>query len=308
MIKPIELLVIGGATATGKSELACHLAKELDTEIISADSMSVYRGMDIGTAKPKECMKEVRHYLVDVVNPGEYFDAKLFEELSLNYIEDIRSRGKVPIVAGGTYLYIQALLYGIEETPEPNWGLRKRLYRIAEAKGSEYLFKKLMKLDIDYAQKIHPNDTRRIVRALEVFLETGKPFSSLHRWGKARFRFLGIHVVRNWDTLSKRIEERVREMIKGGLLEEVKRLMEEGFEGFLTSSQAIGYKELVPYLKGEIRLEEAVIDIVKNTKSYAKRQLRWFRRQGWLELNMDSLSVEEASDMVLKRLSSLQTS
>jgi len=151
-------------------------------------------------------MIELRHHLVNVVDPGEYFDAKLFEKLAIEAIRDIKSKGKIPLLAGGTYLYIQALLYGIEETPEPNWKLRRRLYRIASTRGKEHLYRQLKVVDPSYAKKIHPNDLRRVVRALEVFIETAKPFSSFHRWDRPRFRFLGIHVIRNWNTLSRRID------------------------------------------------------------------------------------------------------
>lgn len=295
-----ELLVIGGPTASGKSEIACRIAKEIDGEIISADSMAVYRGMDIGTAKPKECMSVVRHHLIDVADPGEYFDAKLFEKLALRAIEGVKSQGKVPIVVGGTYLYLQALLYGIEDTPEPNWSLRKRLYELAEKKEGTWLYGKLKAVDPVYARKIHPRDIRRVVRALEVFIETGKPFSSYHRWGEPRLKFKGFYITRDWESLSERIEKRVNKMVERGLVKEVEKLMKRGFESFLTSSQAIGYKELIPYLKGEISLEDAVQQIVKNTKEYAKRQIRWFRKQGWEEINLDRLSEEEACTRILK--------
>ncbi len=295
-----ELIIIGGPTASGKSELACLVAERLNGEIVSADSMTVYRGMNIGTAKPRECMDRIKHHLIDIVDPGDYFDAKLFEKLAVEAIKDIWLAGKVPIVVGGTYLYIQALLYGIEETPEPNWRLRDRLYSLAERKGKMFLYGKLKVVDPKYAQKIHPNDLRRIVRALEVFIETGRSFSTYHSWGKARFEHTGFYITRSWESLSKRIEERVKQMIKNGLLDEVKRLIEMGFENFITSQQAIGYKELIPYLKGEADLQKAIDEIVKNTKEYAKRQIRWFRKQDWTEINLDEISIEEACDRIVR--------
>ncbi len=295
-----KILIIGGATATGKSDLACCVAKRLGGEIVSADSMAVYRGMSIGTAKPVDCMREVKHHLIDILEPGDYFDAKMFEEKALEAIEEIRKRSKLPMVVGGTYLYLQALIYGIEDTPPPNWSLRKRLYSVASEKGKEYLYRKLVVVDPKYASKIHPNDVRRIVRALEVFIETGRPFSSFHRWGRPKIEFEGFHVVRSWESLSRRIELRVRKMVEEGLLEEVRELIDMGFEKFLTSSQAIGYKELVPYLRGEKSLEECVEEIVKNTKAYAKRQIRWFRKQGWREIDLDRLTLEEACEEVVR--------
>ncbi|WP_333784537.1 tRNA (adenosine(37)-N6)-dimethylallyltransferase MiaA [Thermocrinis sp.] len=293
-----NILLIGGPTGSGKSELACALASRIGAEIVSVDSMAVYKYMDIGTAKQKDC--RVKQHLVDILKPGEYFDAKLFENLALRAIEDVKDRGKVPILCGGTYLYFQVLLYGLANTPEPDWNLRKRLYSVAERKGSAYLYQKLKAVDPTYAKKVHPEDTRRIVRALEVFLQTGKPFSFFHRWQNPRFSFVGFYIKRSWESLSRRIEQRVKRMIEGGLLEEVKKLLEMGFENFLTSQQAIGYKELVPYLRGEIKLEDAVERIIKNTKEYAKRQIRWFRKQGWVEVDMDRMSLEEGVDFVLK--------
>ncbi len=296
----LRILVLGGPTGVGKSKVACCVAKRLGGEIVSADSMAVYRGMDIGTAKPRECLGEVPHHLMDILDPGERFDAKLFEELALKSIEEIIDRGNVPVVVGGTYLYLQALIYGIDETPEPNWKLRERLYRIAQKRGRDYLYEKLRTVDRVYARKVHRNDLRRVVRALEVFVESGKPYSSFHRWSAPRISFLGVFLNRSWEDLSRRIEERVLSMIEEGLVEEVRRLMGMGFENFLTSSQAIGYKELVPYLRGERSLEEAVGDIIRNTKDYARRQIRWFRKRGWHEIRLDRLTQEEACEEVVR--------
>ncbi len=298
------LLVIGGPTAVGKSDLACLVAKKIGGEIISADSMTVYRGMDVGTAKPLECMKEVKHHLIDVVDPGDYFDAKIFEEMALRAVKEIESKGKVPVVVGGTYLYIQALLFGIEGTPKPDWKLRKKLYAVAKEKGSLHLYKKLKAVDPAYAEKIHPNDLRRIVRALEVFINTGRPFSSFHRWEKPRLPYKGYFLIRSWESLSKRIEDRLRSMLEEGLLDELRKLLKMGFKNFLTSPQAINYKEFVPYLEGKISFEEAFKEAVRNTKEYAKRQIRWFRRQGWREVDLDRLSMEEAADLIVRTFSS----
>ncbi|MEJ5338952.1 MAG: tRNA (adenosine(37)-N6)-dimethylallyltransferase MiaA [Aquificaceae bacterium] len=296
------LIVIGGPTGSGKSEVCCLLAQRLGGEIISADSMCVYRHMDIGTAKPLECMEKVPHHLVDVVEPGQVFDAKLFEELSLKALQDIRARGKVPIVCGGTYLYLQALLHGIEDTPPPDWKLRGRLYEIAEKKGSEHLHRKLRAADPLYANKISPRDTRRIVRALEVFINSGRPFSSFHHWDRPRLDFAGFYLSWSWESLSRRLEERASRMLQKGLVEEIKKLLKMGFESFLTSPQAIGYKEFIPCVKGEKPLQECLLHMIKNTKEYAKRQTRWFRRQGWKKVNMDVLGIEGAVGEILSNL------
>ena len=298
------LIIIGGPTGTGKSEVACCVACRLGAEIISADSMAVYRDMNVGTAKPVDCMRLVKHHLIDIVYPGEYFDAKLFEELALSSIREIYEQDKVVVVVGGTYLYIQVLLYGIEETPDPNWELRRRLYKLAERKGTSFLFEKLRIVDPFYASKIHPNDLRRTVRALEVFIETGKRFSSFHSWEEPRFKYIGFFLNRSWENLSKRIEERVFKMFESGLVDEVKHLIDRGFEKFLTSTQAIGYKELIPYFKGNISIEDAIREVIKNTKEYARRQVRWFRKQGWVEIDMDRCSKEEACDKIISMLKS----
>ncbi len=299
MIKPI---ILGGPTGSGKSEVAYLLAKRIGGEIISADAMAVYRGMDIGTAKPIEFMKEVKHHLISIVDPGEFFDVKLFEELALRAIEDITNRGKIPIIVGGSYLYIQAILFGIADTPKPNRILRTKLYHIAKRRGKEFLYRKLQAIDPLYAEKIHSNDIRRIVRALEVFIETGKPFSSFHKWQKPRYDFIGFYLKMNRERLFTRIKRRVIKMMEKGLLKEVHHLLEKGFEDFITSQQAIGYKELIPYIKGEISLKEAVNQIVHNTEEYAKRQIRWFRKQGWIEVDMDKLSPPEAVDFITEHL------
>ncbi len=296
------LIVIGGPTGSGKSEVCCLLAERIGGEIISADSMCVYRHMDIGTAKPLECMKEVKHHLVNLVEPGEVFDAKVFEDLALRAIEEIKSREKIPIVCGGTYLYLQALFYGIEETPPPDWSLRERLYALAKKKDSAYLHQKLKAVDPQYAQKISPKDTRRIVRALEVFINSGRPFSSFHHWNSPRFEFAGFYLSWSWEALSERIEERARRMLQKGLLEELERLLHMGFEKFLTSSQAIGYKEFIPCLKGQKPMQECLSEMIKNTKEYAKRQIRWFRKQGWHEIYMERLGVEGAVAEILEKV------
>lgn len=296
------LIVIGGPTGSGKSEVCCVLAKRIGGEIISADSMCVYRQMNIGTAKPLQCMKEVKHHLIDVVDMGELFDAKMFEEKAVRAIQEVKKAGKIPIVCGGTYLYLQALLYGIEETPPPDWELRKRLYHIVQKKGSEYLYKKLKAVDPAYACKISPQDARRIVRALEVFINSSKPFSSFHRWGSPKLEFLGFYLSWSWESLSKRIEERAKRMLEQGLLDEVKELIKMGFENFLTSSQAIGYKEMLPCVKGERHTQECLTEMVRKTKEYAKRQIRWFKKQGWVQINVESLGIEGAVNLIISKL------
>jgi len=279
----------------GKSDVACELAKLLDAEIISADSMAVYKFMDVGTAKPLECMREIKHHLVSELLPSERFDAKLFQERALELINELTARGKLPLVVGGTYMYLQALIYGLDPTPPPSWRLREALYGLAGKLGKERLYRTLKALDPAYAEKIHPNDLRRVVRALEVLLLTGRPFSSFHSWSKPKLEHFGVFLTRERDELYRRIEERLKKMLKNGLMDELDRLLKMGYERFLVSGQAIGYKEFVPCAKGRKRLEECLKEAVKNTKEQARRQIRWFRRQGWLELNLSELSVKEAA-------------
>ncbi len=287
----LPILVITGATATGKTELGIKLARELNTEIISADAMMVYKYMDIGTAKPspKE-REEVKHHLIDVVEPSKNFSVKDFVELADKSIEEIFSKGKIPIVVGGTWLYIQALLYGLSDAPVGDWDLRNELYK----QNNKKLYEELQKIDPEYASKIHLNDKRRLVRALEVYYISGKPLSYFHKkhnFSKARYNFIGIILEMDRENLINRIEKRVEKMIQLGLKEEVEKLIEMGYKNFLTSSQAIGYKEFIPYFEGNRSLEEVKGEIIKNTKIFAKRQLRTFKskfknKKGWSFLNM----------------------
>ncbi len=297
-------IVIYAPTASGKSEFSVCLALRIGGEIISCDSMSVYRDMNIGTAKPLEFLNIVKHHLIDILEPGEYYDAKLFTEQADECLYSVKERGRFPIIVGGTYLYLQALLYGLAETPEPNRSLREKLYRLAALKGGAFLYDKLRVIDRKYAEKIHPNDVRRVVRALEVFMESGKPFSSFHNWGKPRLKYEGFYLRWSWEALSERIERRVELMFKYGLVEEVRGLLERGFKGFLTSAQAIGYKEIVPYLEGKVSLEEAKAQVVRNTKRYAKRQIRWAKGKNLVEVDMEKLGLSGGIEFVMSYLSS----
>lgn len=295
-----KIIVISGATATGKTEISIELAKKIDGEIVSADSMLVYKHMDIGTAKPtKEEMEGIPHHLIDVVEPKEIFSAKDFVKLADKSISDILKRGKIPIVVGGTWLYIQALLFGLSEAPEGDWELRESLYK----KSNEELYKLLEKVDKEYACKIHKNDKKRIIRALEVYYATGKPFSQFqkeHRFKEKRYDFIGFNFERDRDEIMERIELRIEKMFEKGLVEEVKNLMDMGYENFITSLQAIGYKEVIPYVKGEIDLQTAKHNLIKNTKSFAKRQLRTFRNKFEFEnINLSNYTKGEVLDKII---------
>jgi tRNA dimethylallyltransferase len=275
-----ELLVIVGPTAVGKTALSLDLAKTFDGEIISGDSMQVYRDMDIGTAKVSlEEQKEVPHHMIDLIDPDTPFSVQEFQKLARQKIAEISARGRLPMLVGGTGLYIEAVThdYDLPHVPE-NPGLRDELRSLAESKGNEYLYRRLSEVDPNAAAKLHPNDLRRIIRALEVYYVTGKPFSSLKGKGTSPYDALWIGLTMPRELLYERINRRVDQMIKDGLVEEVKRLKERGYHLGLTSMQAIGYKEIMSYLNGEMTLDEAVHSIKKGTRKYAKRQLSWFRR------------------------------
>jgi tRNA dimethylallyltransferase len=278
-MKP-PLLVIVGPTASGKTALGIRLAKRFGGEIISGDSMQVYRGMDIGTAKatPEE-RREIPHHLIDIVDPDVPFSVSEFKRLAREKIEEIHRRGKLPIIVGGTGLYIEAVThdYLMPHVPE-NPVLREELRELALREGNEALHLRLREVDPDTADKLHPNDVKRMIRALEVYHGTGQPFSKLAGKGESPYDALWIGLTLRRDLLYDRINRRVDRMIEDGLVEEVKRLVLKGYHRGLTSMQGIGYKEIIRFLEGEISLEEAVHLIKKGTRKYAKRQFSWFRR------------------------------
>lgn len=275
-------IVIVGPTAAGKSDVAMRVAQRMGGEIISADSMQVYVGMDIGTAKPARTDRAaVRHHLLDVCLPDDPMSVARYCELAKAAYEDIRKRGKVAIIAGGTGLYIDAATRGfLFPEAEADEGLRKNLYARAEAEGAAALHKELEEVDVEAALRIHPNDARRIVRALEVYVRSGRPISELQRQDSQNSgipaRFYGLRTER--AALVRRIEARVDRMMDDGLLDEVGRLVEQGYGNSKVAMQAIGYKELLAYIEGKSSLEEAVDRIKAETRKYAKRQMTWFKR------------------------------
>jgi len=296
------MIVIAGATATGKTELCIKLAKLLDGEVISADSMMVYKYMDIGTAKPSVEEREgIEHYVIDVVLPSQNYSVKDYIEDFDKAVQKIREKGKIPIVVGGTWLYIQGVLYGLSDAPESDWTLREKLYSLVNLE----LYTQLQKVDPEYANKIHVNDKRRIVRALEVYYLTGKPFSffiNQHNFKSKRYNFLGFILERDRQELMDRIEKRVEKMFEKGLVEEVKKLVDMGFKDSLTSMQAIGYKEILPYLDKKISLEDAKKCIIENTKDFAKRQIRTFRNKTDFEkIEASKFEVNEMLDYIYRK-------
>lgn len=300
-----RVIVIVGPTASGKSAVGMELALKLGGEIVSADSMQVYRGMDIGTAKatPAE-QAAVRHHLIDVVNPDEIFSVARYQELASAAIDEIWARGRLPVVVGGTGLYIDALIYGFlfpDEGRNPE--VRAALEREAEERGVGALHARLSEVDPAAAERIHRNDLRRIVRALEVHEVTGEPISRLQRrhQGRPRYnaRLFGMAVERR--ALVSRIEDRVDRMVEQGLLEEVRELFRAGYGPELTSMQAIGYKEFGDYIRGRASLSEALEALKMGTRRYAKRQMTWFKRNPdveWIDVG-EYAGPAEVADYII---------
>ncbi|KZZ82760.1 tRNA (adenosine(37)-N6)-dimethylallyltransferase MiaA [Bacillus sp. SJS] len=277
-----KVIVIIGPTGVGKTKLSLEAAHKLNGEIISGDSMQIYKGMDIGTAKIRQNeMEGIPHHLIDIKNPDESFSAADFQKLARASIEDIASRGKMPIVAGGTGLYIQSLLYDYQFSEQPSDPeFRLRMENMAEEKGAEYIHSLLIEADPESAERIHPNNQRRVIRALEIFHASGKTMTdqleSEYRAEHYQSAIIGLTMDR--ETLYYRINQRVDKMLDEGLLEEVTGLYQDGLKTG-QAVQAIGYKEIYRYLDGEISLEEAVEQLKQNSRRYAKRQLTWFRNR-----------------------------
>jgi tRNA dimethylallyltransferase len=287
------LLVILGPTGVGKTEIALRIAEELRGEIISCDSRKVYRLLDIGTAKPSEEEREkIPHHLIDIVaDPGEEFSVADFKREAERKISQIQKRGKLPILAGGSPLYIKAVVDGLFPGPGKNPDLRKRLAEEAKNLGDEHLYERLKEVDPSQAEKVHPHDLKRVIRALEVFELTGKPisyhqqFSTISHQPLANIIMIGLR--RKREELYKRINSRVDKMLKAGLVEEVKGLLKKGYPESLNSLQGLGYKQVIGYLKGRYSLEEAVRLLKRDTRRFAKRQMTWFRKDTritWIDI------------------------
>ena len=278
-----KVIVIAGPTASGKTDLAIELALRINGEIISADSMQIYREMNIGTAKPTmEERKGIPHHMLDIVDPDEEFSVAQFQQGAKKCIKDILSRGKVPIVAGGTGLYINAVVNNITFSETiTDWNYRNQLQNIAREQGPEALHTLLQEVDPISAENIHPNNVKRVIRALEVYETTGKPISqhqleSRQKKPEYDYKIFGIEVER--DVLYRRIESRADKMLEMGLYEEVENILKKGYSPDLVSLQGIGYKEIIMAILGKCTLEEAVDKIKLNTRHLAKRQMTWFRK------------------------------
>lgn len=283
------LIVLVGPTAVGKSAIALALAESMGGEIIAADSMQAYRGLDIGTAKPGvDERRRVPHHLLDLVDPDQSFTAFDFAQLASTAIADIRTRGRLPILVGGTGLYIRALFHGLFDGPGENTLLRETLYQEAAQVGSSTLHRRLELLDPAAATAIHPNDLLRIVRALEVHALSGRPISILRAEAYRNHRLIPAPVLQfgldqNRQELYQRIEARVEVMMERGLVREVTTLLDQGYDPALRPLRAIGYRHIIGYLQGRTGLDDAVSSLKRDTRRYAKRQLTWFRHEDGIE-------------------------
>ena len=305
-----QIITIAGPTASGKTALSIQLAKEMDGEIVSCDSMQVYKDMDIGTAKPTlEEQEGIPHHMLSVAEPWEDFSVSRYCAMADPIVEDILRRGKSPIIVGGTGLYMDALIRGNPFAPCPSTGRREELEALAASQGIEAVIEKLQKVDPESAARLHPSDQKRIIRAMEVYLETGMTITEHNRktqeippkYQPIRFALTD----RQRQTLYDRIDRRVDAMLEAGLMEEIQGLLARGIPEKCTAMQAIGYKEFVAALHGESTLEEAAQQVKQSSRRYAKRQLTWFRRNPeniWLirEDGQTSMEILESARQYLR--------
>ena len=298
------LIILAGPTAVGKTETSIGLAKAVSGEIISADSMQVYRHMDIGSAKIKlEEMQGIPHYLIDELDPQEEFNVVLFQKLAKKYMNEIYAKGKIPILVGGTGFYIQSVLYDIDFTDnDADNSYRLELEELAKEKGAEFLHEMLRKVDEKSAEEIHANNVKRVIRALEYFKQTGNPISKHNeeeRQKKSPYNFAYFVLNDERSTVYNRINRRVDIMFEQGLVAEVEHLIEMGCKREMVAMQGLGYKEVIDYLDGKYTLPEATELIQKETRHFAKRQLTWFRREEdviWVNKN----ELEHSNEKILQ--------
>lgn len=286
-----KVIVIAGPTCSGKTALSIRLAEKLSTEIISADSRQFFKKLNIGTAKPDDItLSKVKHHFIDILEPDEYFNVSIFEKESLTIINSLHEINKIPIVSGGSGLYIRALTDGIFNSPDADEELRTRLLLKKESEGIDSLYNELVKVDPVSAAGMLPQNWKRVIRALEVYYSTNKTIRQHHAEQRRDINLCFSLYALDWprELLYKNIESRVDEMMSQGLVEEVKNILSSGYKKDLNSLNTVGYKEIISYLDGEISLEKAIELIKRNTRRYAKRQLTWFRHNPsikWLSIN-----------------------
>ena len=304
------LIILTGPTAVGKTKASIGLAKALNGEIISADSMQVYKHMDIGSAKicPEE-MQGVKHYLIDELEPYEEFHVVRFQEMAKKAMEEIYAKNKIPIVVGGTGFYIQALLYDIDFTESNEDSMyRIELEQLAKEKGAEFLHAMLREVDPESADTIHANNVKRVIRALEFYKQTGEKISNHNEQERSKsspYDFCYFVLNDEREHLYERINLRIDQMLIEGLVDEVKSLKEKGYTKDMVSMQGLGYKEILDYLNGECSLEEAIYILKRDTRHFAKRQLTWFRRERdviWIPKNEYTYDEEKILNVMLEHI------
>ena len=302
------LIVLVGPTAIGKSHVAIEVAKTLGTEVLTADSTQVYRGMDIGTDKPSlHERQEVVHGLIDLVYPDEPFNVGEFRRHAMVEIHRLHQEHRLPLVVGGTGLYVRALLRGLWPGPPVDWTLRRQLAREVQARGLPVLYQELEDVDSQAARRVHPHDSVKILRALEIYRQTGLPVSHVHEYHGFQERpftvlFLGLTMER--EALYRRIEERVHVEIEKGLVEETRRLLSQGYARSLTSMKSLGYRQMVGFLEHEYDFDEAVRRLKRDTRRFAKRQMTWFRKEPEIEwvTVLPEESLVSMTTRILKRI------
>ncbi len=288
----IRIVAVIGPTASGKTEIGIQLAQRTGGEIISVDSMQIYRWMDIGTAKPTlEMRTSVPHHLIDILNPDQNYNSGIFASDADSIIQKLHRQGKPAILVGGTGLYFRALIHGIIPVPAVSDSLRQEIRQLLSEKGPVYCHKRLSQIDPDSAEKLHPNDISRISRALEVKMETGKSIQEFHQQHKfQQKRYDVLYLGAKWDRniLYDRINSRVYQMVSDGLIEEVEKLKEMGYQSDLQSLNSIGYKQAFAHIAGNLNLEEMIADIQQKSRHYAKKQITWYKNDPsiqWLDKN-----------------------
>ena len=303
-----KVIVIAGPTATGKTALSVRLAKELGGEVISADSVQIYKQLNIGSAKPtKEEMAGVTHHMMDFLEPGANFCVADFCVLAKEKMEEIQARGKIPMIVGGTGLYISSVVNNISFAEEKTENtVRDRLYRELEEIGADAMHTKLLKIDPEAAANIHPNNTKRVIRAIEIFETTGKTMTEQNKESReipSPYEFILCALSCERSLLYERIDRRVELMAENGLFQEVEALLKDGVPKTAQSMQGIGYKEAVQYIEGEITEEESIALIQKNSRNYAKRQLTWFKRENyqWFDC-LDASLYEQVKNYIGENL------
>lgn len=301
-----KIIVIGGPTATGKTKLSVELSKKYNGEIISADSMQIYKYLDIGSAKPTEEEKEgIPHYMIDEVSPFDAFSVADFTQRAKKYADDIISRGRLPIIVGGTGLYISSFIDNVEfSDAAPDDKIRQNLNKKLEEIGAEGLYNILKEVDEKASQAIHPNNTKRVIRALEIFYSTGKTMTEqnmLSKLSPSPYEPLMLALCAPREILYERINLRVDKMMEAGLLDEIKNLLDMGLTCKHQAMQGIGYKEFIPYFEGNAELSDVIEQVKQNSRRYAKRQLTWFKRDeryNWIDISDTEAAYKAAEEFL----------